>query len=228
LALAICFIPGKILARRQKIYIRVVIPVIVIFAAIIWNYEISNIITAGDSVQHSNGAHNIISASSQLKHIISKPLNFVFIIVKSAHEMPWFAGVFGTLGYNFVTLPGVVISYLTVVLSWAAIYQGKVKKSIDQDFRKGSIFFGIALLAMISIITTLYLAYNPVGASVIQGVQGRYFLPVLPFLLYGLGRILPIKLHTTEKWATLLFSSSITLCLIISVVWYYKITYLQL
>jgi len=38
------------------------------------------------------------------------------------------------------------------------------------------------LLAVGAVFFSLYVIWTPVGAPVIDGVQGRYFLPIAPFL----------------------------------------------
>jgi len=43
------------------------------------------------------------------------------------------------------------------------------------------------LASAVLIFATLYADWTPVGAPVVQGVQGRYFLPLVPVLILGLG-----------------------------------------
>jgi hypothetical protein len=47
------------------------------------------------------------------------------------------------------------------------------------------------------IFLTQYMTWTPVGAARVDGVQGRYFIPMLPILLLLLGRwqILPPRFH---------------------------------
>ena len=52
----------------------------------------------------------------------------------------------------------------------------------------GTMFFiFVAVSAMI--IGTLYLGFTPVGSDEIDGVQMRYFIPVLPILLVLIGKL---------------------------------------
>lgn len=44
----------------------------------------------------------------------------------------------------------------------------------------------VALALMIAISATLYLTWTPNCAETVEGIQGRYFLPILPLLLLGL------------------------------------------
>ncbi|MDD5678989.1 MAG: DUF2142 domain-containing protein [Kiritimatiellae bacterium] len=41
----------------------------------------------------------------------------------------------------------------------------------------------IAALAAVSVLVSLYLFFTPVGADIIQGVQGRYFISIVPLVL---------------------------------------------
>jgi uncharacterized membrane protein len=226
LALAICFIPNKILSQKQKMYIRIILPFLVIIVGLLWNYKVYALATAATHLQR--GPSVILNQSGQLKHIFLDPFKYLYTVIISVVKGSWFEGTIGTLGYNYVVLPTVVVSYLAIILSWAMIYSSKIKTNFSRDIKKGSIFFCLAILTSLGIITTFYIVYNSVGSSPIEGVQGRYFLPVLPFLLFGLRKILPIRLHMLEKWATLLFTISVTVGLTFAVAWYYKITYLPL
>lgn len=222
LVLAICFLPVRLLGQRRKLYVRFLLPILITLVALFWNHEINNVMTVSSHRLDSPVFH--ISASVQLKHIILHPLNFAYLIVKSLSSDFWDKGVFGVLGYNFVSLPTFIISYLAIVLSWAAFYKDGIKSSVE-NVRQGIVFGCVAVLAGLSIITTLYLTYNTIGAYIIDGVQGRYFLPILPFMLYGLSQILPIRTSMSERWMKGLLSCSLIVCLAFSLAWYYKITY---
>ena len=46
-----------------------------------------------------------------------------------------------------------------------------------------------AALAVVTVALGLYLGYTTVGFGWINGIQGRYFVPCAPFLLFGLYRL---------------------------------------
>lgn len=52
------------------------------------------------------------------------------------------------------------------------------------SLRAAMIAFFLSVMALV--ILTMFLAFTRVGFTLIEGVQGRYFLPVLPLLLFGL------------------------------------------
>lgn len=44
----------------------------------------------------------------------------------------------------------------------------------------------ISIVVILLIYTSLYLDWTPVGKNIIDGIQGRYFVPILPLILIGL------------------------------------------
>jgi uncharacterized membrane protein len=60
----------------------------------------------------------------------------------------------------------------------------------------------------LAIFGALYLSYTPVGAAQVDGVQGRYFLPVLlvlPLMLVSAKAATPSRVRTLATAAVLLF-----------------------
>lgn len=52
--------------------------------------------------------------------------------------------------------------------------------------RQRAACLGVAALVVLAVMGTMLLAWTPVGSAYIQGVQGRYFLPVAPLVALGL------------------------------------------
>jgi len=49
---------------------------------------------------------------------------------------------------------------------------------------------GIAVLASIfALFLVMYLSWANVGAELVQGIQGRYFIPLIPFIALALPRL---------------------------------------
>jgi uncharacterized membrane protein len=57
-----------------------------------------------------------------------------------------------------------------------------------------TLLLSIVLVSVFIIVLSLYLSWNPVGALSLEGIQGRYFIPLLPFGLLAFYRLLPIRL----------------------------------
>lgn len=89
----------------------------------------------------------------------------------------------GVLGWLDTPLPDWVLILLWLSLALVAISQAS-PVSIAQRV----LAVGIVAANSLCVIAALYLAWTPVGADHVEGVQGRYFLPLLPLLLLTMGR----------------------------------------
>ena len=89
----------------------------------------------------------------------------------------------------------------------ASLYADKIK------LRYGLLFLTVGILSAISVIILLYLTFNPVGQSIVIGVQGRYFIPCLIFIAIGLPLLLRMKIVMSDRYAKILFTSIATIVL---------------
>jgi uncharacterized membrane protein len=56
-------------------------------------------------------------------------------------------------------------------------------KAISFSVKDRIILFGTFLLALWIVLTSQFIMWTPVGVNVILGVQGRYFIPIVPVFL---------------------------------------------
>lgn len=91
--------------------------------------------------------------------------------------------------------------YSIVPYSFIAIYlfTAVTDDELKNKFKKYQlVWIALVVLAVIVLVfTSLYVQWTVIGAEFIQGVQGRYFLPILPLVMILLGSI--IKIKTTYK-----------------------------
>lgn len=71
-----------------------------------------------------------------------------------------------------------------------------------------------ALCAVFLISITLYITFTPVAATTVQGIQGRYFLPILPVSMILIFRLANFK--TSNKHRTLSIVRVSSLILLVS------------
>lgn len=141
-----------------------------------------------------------IGLSDQLIYILSHPMNFIMTLITTVttYQSWWGVGMIGTLGYNAISAP-----FGLLVLAYVALVITSLDK--DKGFSKVVAVWSIIVsaLAALSILVLLYGTFNQVGHERIEGVQGRYFVPLLFFLLIGIGRLLPITVKiksTVAPW----------------------------
>lgn len=108
-----------------------------------------------------------------------------------------FIGLFGNFGWLTATLPTLFIVISTLVLYFAVQAREKDEQRLTslpvkqvRFFRVWCVAVFMAVLLMIS--AALYVYWTPYKEKFIMGIQGRYFLPILPLLLIPfIGKLKP-------------------------------------
>lgn len=96
------------------------------------------------------------------------------------------------LGQLTVALPSYYFTLLYLLLAVAASF--RVRGEPELPLRARWLLPSLAALVVLTCYCIMLIWWTPPGSSVIEGVQGRYFLPALPFglaLLYGRRPALP-------------------------------------
>ena len=118
-----------------------------------------------------------IDAVSQLRCVIHDPLHFVGIMARDLmlHAAYYLEGMIGRLGLNEFSLPVPVVIIEVLTLIAAAISSTRIVPVRDRV---------LALLVVVGtgvgVVLSQYMIWSIVCGDAIEGVQGRYFLPVLP------------------------------------------------
>jgi len=129
-----------------------------------------------------------IDPKAQLAVILSKPLSYCKFLVY--HGLRWFSGsnsqsIIGEFGWLDTYLPLWIISSYKLALIVVFLSEEKEREIATL----GKIISFLIFSATAFVITLImYLTWNTVGSFKVEGLQGRYFLPLLPLLfisLYG-------------------------------------------
>lgn len=112
--------------------------------------------------------------------------------------------MFGQFAWLTSPLPYliVILEILVLVFTCSATIQGEIKKSFNlQPLRR--ISAGTASLGILATAVALYTYWTPVGARVIYGLQGRYFIPMLVVLVPATkAKRFIVQRKTAFAWAT--------------------------
>jgi uncharacterized membrane protein len=122
------------------------------------------------------------SVSGQFRAMISHPLLLPSVMFRSVFENSWwlFEGAVGRLGWLDTPVP--------LWYTWAAV--GVLACAwLGVDNRSPWVFpalIGSITLAavVVTICAAQYMSWTPVGKNTIDGLQGRYFLSILPLLAW--------------------------------------------
>lgn len=123
--------------------------------------------------------HPGVVPPDQLAAILSHPMSYIIILLRSVyhHRIFFLVSFVGNFGWLDTPLPlALVTLYLLFIPSIALT----TLKTVRPDLRQKSLLVVILLANGVLLMTLMYLYWTPVGAPIIQGVQGRYLIPLAP------------------------------------------------
>lgn len=184
LLLLLCFIPKeKFKSKMQRRFF--ILTVILIFLIMMSSFvlpALSNVVGNIDAGGDLRGGDT--SVTKQIKYILTMPLAYVKLLFESMKST---MGEY-LLGYKSRTLLGYLgvntgnLYLLSVILTIFVTITGENKIHLN---KKTKVILGILLTGVAALIwTALYLDFTPVGENVINGVQPRYYIPLIfPIML---------------------------------------------
>lgn len=126
---------------------------------------------------------NGINTVEQIKYILSNPIEYLKTLKNTFHDQGEFY-IYSFVGNYLcqftVTVPNLTILAYILLLMFSPFFE-QHKYSINKKEKIWSVF--LTLATIILVMTALYLTWTPIGAGVIEGVQGRYFFPCIIVLL---------------------------------------------
>jgi uncharacterized membrane protein len=155
----------------------------------------------------------------RLDTIIGNPLHSIYVMENTLWEYTdeWLTNIVGkSLGWFDVPIPNIIV-FLFLLIFLISIIKAE---EIDVNSR---LRWGLIALSCVSaglVIGGMWLGWTPQSDEVIRGVQGRYFLPVLPMSIYFLqNNMLSLKRKIDNEIMIMLsVLEGITICNILVVV----------
>ena len=124
-----------------------------------------------------------VNGTEQVKYILKNPLQFINVLKNtiSRQGQNYINGVIGSpLGWLDIHISQMVINaFLIILIVSTMIENNEISLSVKQ--RSWLLIVGIA--TVILIITAMYISWTTVGFIIAEGIQGRYFIPLLPIFL---------------------------------------------
>ena len=120
-----------------------------------------------------------VNSKEQLMMIIKNPLRYLVVMFNTvnAHSEFWLSNMLGMLlGAFSFNLPNILfyMSFAVLVILFA-----QRDERIEMQKYDRAVFILVFLLILALIFTSLYIQWTAVGAALVDGIQGRYFLPIL-------------------------------------------------
>ncbi len=131
-----------------------------------------------------------VDAAAQIKHILTNPVAIIATIIFAPFSLSYlnvYAGVVGVLTNKLIYLPVAVMLLLYAAL--ALVFAGQKSAKELRPYRWTLLAGGAAVVAgtFMLINLALYVSFTTVGNPQIEGVQGRYLLPLAPLFIFMKG-----------------------------------------
>lgn len=174
------FIPHeKFNSKKDELWIKGMICVLALL--ILATFALPSTLLSTNEGDLRGGQTNV---ALQFKLIISHPISYIMVLKDNA--LKFFSerliGAYSLGGFGYINyVSGNTYYLLLLFLSFITLTD---KNNINMKMKHKFIFLSSIIITILFIWTALYLSYTPVRSEKINGVQPRYFIPLLlPFLL---------------------------------------------
>ena len=140
---------------------------------------------------------NFREGDSKIQIILAlqNPIQYIqtFIYTINLNGSKYLLSLFGNdLGWGeLIKLYSMVPYFLLAIYLFTATTEEEIKNKFKTY---QLIWIALVVLAIVTLIfTSLYVQWTTIGGESIAGVQGRYFLPILPLIMLLIGSTLKIK-----------------------------------
>ncbi|WP_216911001.1 DUF2142 domain-containing protein [Nocardia noduli] len=140
-----------------------------------------------------------VRPGDQLSEILGDLPKFVSTFGDSVvyRDQRWFTQFFGELGFAYIDVPA--ISVLACLLAFAVSVGIAERMNTATATTRRTVIVALTVAASVAMIyVTLYMSFTPVGYYIIDGVQGRYFVPLAILGVAVLLRWISLRLTDSE------------------------------
>jgi uncharacterized membrane protein len=144
-----------------------------------------------------------VDSAAQWRYILDNPLTVLLMIITQPFSLVYagvYAGVVGVITNRLLYLSIPVIGLLYIGLA-AAFASGAPDKNLQLPWKRLRIAGVATLLGTFTLISlALYVSFTQVGHPHVEGIQGRYFLPLVPLLAVWAPRLKPKRAEKFQQY----------------------------
>lgn len=191
LILLLFIIPKEKFKNEKKIKNIFIIGAIAVVLNLIW------LMVAGIYLSHFREGDSSIQVISILTNPIKYLQNCLYTVNLNGQD--YIYSMFGgELGWGeLVQLNSIVPYILCFILIWITITDQTIK---DKFKLYPKVWITIAAIAVVGLIfTSLYVQWTTIGSDSVLGIQGRYFIPILPLVALLIGSQLKVKTDYSDE-----------------------------
>lgn len=185
LMLAVAFIPGKRFSSRKVRWTFVIGTILLAMVAAVlpyldWFLDRFGVTITGEASTQSYGY--------SLTWVFQHPAETANIIGMTLLENTFDTYLDTMVGYALSGMSLYVnhgyVNMFVIIFALAAIVGAPGEQKLDGGRRAA--FITIAAIALLGVVMSMFIGWTNPGETRVGGVQGRYFLPIVPLLLIGL------------------------------------------
>lgn len=136
-----------------------------------------------------------VSSSAQIEALLIDPLQIIPLAINTLASYGWFYAItaIGAFGWLEIYMPDWY--YMSAIVIVLVIFGLSTTDPNPSPSISTKIAFGVAAIAASALVfASLYLVWSAVGADIVSGVQGRYFIPMLFLAVFSIAG--GIKVHS--------------------------------
>ncbi len=222
ISFALLFVPGDFfLSKKVSVIYKTASLSFAVIASVAWTHltKVTSV-----SLISQRADHVSIVPTEQISFIISHPLYFIEASLRSIiiYGDRYYQQALFTISDNTIALPIILTVMLSIVLVGIPIYA----RAEIQNVRKQICLLGVgAIASSITIFAALYVAFTPTGWWFVDGIQGRYFTPLIIPIVLLVTLMIPVKLQVHKpNLARMVYFVSVV-CLGVGAVYLYQALY---
>lgn len=150
------------------------------------------------NVHESNTSSLIDYNTYTISQVIQHPLREIVIIIATFQRFTAdyiSQMISGPLGWLEMNVPALQLSGFLMMLFYS-LFSVEKKSKMDRNVKICSGVF--SMLMILIVILALQISWTPDNSLIVVGVQGRYFLPILPMILLAMKDLLTVKAENTN------------------------------
>jgi len=127
---------------------------------------------------------------AQITFVFAQPVMFLLILLANllGQALQNYIGMVGVIGWSAMKLPSICYGIALAGIVLAVLIRDPHEPAMPR--RTAAWQFLLVASGVLLVETALYLTWSPVGSRFIDGIQGRYFLPLLGPPLFALHTLL--------------------------------------
>ena len=190
--------------RKQQVLTIVIIMAIAVIVNLVWLGISSKYLAL-----YKDG-----NSGDQLLALLQNPIEYIQRLCTTINQLGgnYVYSIFGSeLGWNEYAI---MYTFFPLMFALLFIYTNISDKSLKIKLTKfQNIIIGLIILAVVGLVfTSLYIQWNNETDTIIRGVQGRYFIPIIPITLIFVFSKLKLSSEQTED--KVIKNTGIGICLI--------------